>query len=186
MILKRLIVVLLAVFMLTGCGNDSIDAALELRQQLLAGNGCRFHATVTADYGDYLYEFGMQCQTDELGNLSFSVTAPESISGITGNIRAGEGELTFDNQVLAFSLLADDQVTPVSAPWILIHTLRSGYINACSTGNGKTMLVIDDSYEEDALQLNIWLDEENLPTEAEILWAGRRILSLLVNDFTFM
>ena len=47
-------------------------------------------------------------------------------------------------------------------------------------------LIIHDSYEEDSLQLDIWLDTEGLPVSAEILWQGRRILSLCVNNFVFV
>jgi len=87
---------------------------------------------------------------------------------------------------LIFELLADGQITPVSAPWILIKTLRSGYLNACTYTDNGLMLIIDDSYEEDALQLDIWLNDENIPTEAEILWDGRRILSLQISNFVYL
>lgn len=184
--MKRHLLIIFAVVMLTGCKADATDAAMELREQLQSGNGCSFEATVTADYGDSLYEFGMRCQADALGNLNFIVTEPDTISGITGTIDDDGGALTFDDQVLAFELLADGQITPVSAPWILVRTLRSGYLNACSESESGTMLIIDDSYEEDALQLNVWLDGENLPVSAEILWAGRRILSIKVSDFEFV
>lgn len=184
--MKRLMAAVLAVFFLTGCADDELDTAMRLRDQLQNSDGCEFDVTVTADYGDALHEFGMHCQMDELGDISFTVTAPETISGISGKITEGGGQLTFDDQVLAFPLLADGQLSPVSAPWILIHTLRSGYLNACTQTQEGTMLVIDDSYAEDALQLDIWLDENDLPVSAEILYEGLRILSLEVSAFTYV
>ena len=45
-------------------------------------------------------------------------------------------------------------------------------------------LTIDDSYEEDALQLDIWLDGQNLPVQSDILYDGRRILTVQVSNFT--
>ena len=43
---------------------------------------------------------------------------------------------------------------------------------------------MDDSYRDDALHLDIWINEENMPVKAEILYSGRKILSLEVASFT--
>lgn len=173
---------------LSGCsgGNSELKRAMALRAELLASNGYSFDTMVTADYGDKIYTFGMNCQVDNLGNLSFTVTEPESIAGITGTVSESGGKLTFDDTALAFELLADGQVTPVSAPWILVHTLHSGYLTSCCAEGDGLLLTIDDSYEDDALNLTIWLGENDLPTQAEILWQGRRILSLEVKNFGYL
>jgi len=184
--MKRLVLIVLLVFALPGCGQDEMDGAMDMRERFQQCNGCVFDVKVTADYGDVIHSFKMECQTDDVGNLSFCVSEPETIAGITGIIDDEGGKLTFDDKALAFELLADGQVTPVSAPWILIRTLRSGYLNACSRTDDKIMLVIDDSYAEEALQLNIWLNEDYIPLEAEIFWDGRRILTLEVDGFTYL
>ena len=44
-------------------------------------------------------------------------------------------------------------------------------------------LTIDDSYEDDALHLDIWLSDDNMPARAEILHDGSRILSLQIENF---
>ncbi len=186
--MKRLICLLLIFFWLCGCqsGSDEIGGALNFRQKLLNGNGCSFLAEITADYGDVLYQFSMECRADKQGNLAFSVTAPESISGITGTITETGGHLTFDGTALAFATIADGQVTPVTAPWLFLKTLRSGYIVSCSSADDTTYLQIDDSYNDNALHLDIWLDGEYKPVRGEILWEGRRILSIIVKDFTIL
>jgi hypothetical protein len=51
---------------------------------------------------------------------------------------------------------------------------------------GCIRVAIDDSYGEDALHLDIWLDENDLPKRGEILWKGRRILSLDIENFVFL
>ena len=182
--MKRIMAVLLAVLMLAGCGLDNaeLDRAMKLRAELLA-SWCSFDAEVTADYGDKIYSFTLACQGDSSGNLVFEVTAPESIAGMTGKISDDGGFLTFDGAALAFELLADGQVSPVSAPWILLRTLRGGYVTACGAEGEGLRLSVDDSYEEDALHLDIWLDSGDLPARAEILWDGRRILAVSVENF---
>ena len=169
---------------LTGClgKNEELDRAMELRAKLLAGP-CTFQTSVTADYGDKIYSFGMYCETDTKGNVGFRVTSPETIAGIEGKISSEGGKLTFDDTVLAFPLLADDQVTPVSAPYLLIKTLRGGYVRSAGEENELVRVTIDDSYAEDTLQLDIWLDDGNVPVRAEVLYDGRRILSMEITDF---
>ena len=185
--MKRIISVLLLLVLLAGCagGGDTMNRVMALRSEILA-KGAEFDAAITADYGDKTYTFGMHCRLDDQGKLSFTVTEPESISGITGTVSAAGGALTFEDKALAFHLLAEGQVSPVSGPWILMKTLRSGYLTSCALEAGCIRVAIDDSYEEDALHLDIWLDEMDLPKHGEILWQGRRILSLDIENFVFL
>ena len=173
--------------LLTGCmgGNQELERAMELRAKLLS-NSCSFQTEITAEYGDEIHTFGLYCEADSQGNVGFSVTSPDSISGITGKLSNREGQLTFDDVALSFPLLADDQVTPVSAPYILIKTLRGGYVRSVGKDGAYIRVTIDDSYEEDALQVDIWLDEDDLPIRVDILYDGRRILSMVITDFRFV
>ena len=186
--MKRIAVVLCVLLLLTGCAGtqEQLDRAMALRSKLLAASGCSFDAVVTADYGDLSYTFTMNCQGDEQGNLRFSVKEPETISGISGTVSATGGKLTFDDKVLTFGLMADGLVTPVSAPWVLLKTLRSGYLTSCGKEGEYLRLSIDDSYADDALHLDIWLGEGDLPIQGEIFWQGRRLLSVKVENFTFL
>ncbi len=185
--MKRFVCLFIVFAFLWGCsGEGQLNKAIALRQRLLAGNGCSFIAEITADYGDVLYQFSMDCRADKQGNLAFTVTVPESISGITGTVSETGGHLTFDGTALAFATIADGQVTPVTAPWLFLKTLRSGYIASCAEGKDTTYLQIDDSYADNALHLDIWLDENTAPIRAEILWEGRRILSIEVREFSIL
>jgi len=186
--MNRLLCILISLVFLCGCRGteEQIGNALELRQRLLGAEGCTFTAEITADYGDDLYQFTMECTGDNTGNLQFTVCQPQSISGITGRITELGGTLTFDNSALAFAPIADGQLTPVTAPWIFLKTLRSGYIASCTAEEELIYLQIDDSYSEKALHLDIWLDKNYIPVRGEILWEGRRILSLNIKDFTIL
>ncbi len=185
--MKRIAAILLLLVMLTGCtgAKPQLDRAMALRAKLLA-QSVSFDAEITADYGDKTYTFSMNCLTDAQGKLTFTVTQPETIAGITGSVAATGGKLTFDDKALSFPLLADGQITPAAAAWILMRTLRSGYLTSCAQEGGLLRIAMDDSYEEDALHLDVWLDEKDLPLRGEILWQGRRILSVDVKNFAFV
>jgi hypothetical protein len=171
--------------MMTGCGkgDHNVDRVLASRQKLLNANGCTFYCEIVADYGDSLYTFGMNCSVDKAGNLDFTVKEPDSIAGITGNISSKQAHLTFDDQVLLFEMMADGQVTPVSGPWLLMKALRSGYISACSMVDNGVQVYIQDSYEEDALMLEVSLTSSFIPELVQIVFDGKRILSLRVENF---
>ena len=159
--------------------------ALDLRARLIAAEWYTFDTQVTADYGDKLYTFEMSCQVDHAGNVEFAVTAPDTIAGIMGTMDEKSGNLTFDGTALAFALLAEGRVSPVSAPWLMVHTLHYGYITSCVKTEQGYIAYIDDSYENDALNLSVWIGQDGLPTGAEIFWQGRRVLSLTVRNFSF-
>lgn len=175
------------VFLFSGCSNSGTlpDRALALRSKLIDSDGCSFQCEITADYGEKQYVFSMDCKTDREGNLTFTVTKPATIHGITGKIAATGGAITFDDKVLAFQTMADGQLTPVTAPWLLIKTLRSGYIRGISEDDEGFEIAIDDSYAENTFRLNVEV-EDNLPESCEIFWEGRRVLTVKVEEFIYL
>lgn len=158
---------------------------MEVRDALLSAQGCSFQAEVTADYGDSVSSFSMDCQADAAGTLSFEITKPDSISGIRGQISDSGGSIDFEDQALYFPLLTDDLLTPASAPWIFLKTLRSGYLTSACTEEGLLHITVDDSFAEDALMLDIWL-ADRIPVRADILCDMKRILSVEVENFTIL
>ena len=182
--MKKWTAVLVMLVFLSGCSGKSreLQRGLDLRSELLKASQCRFSCEITADYGNKTYTFSMDCQGDAQGNLIFTVTEPETIAGITGKIADGEGSLTFDDTALYFDLLADQQLSPVSAPWVLMKALRGGNITSAGVEKGSLRISVDDSYEENALNLDVWLDSEDIPQRADICYAGKRILSLKLEN----
>lgn len=183
--MSRFPVVLLLVLFLCGCtnGDSDFNRAMKLRDTVLKCSSCSLTADITADYGDATHKFKMTCNVDSNGNIVFEVIEPDTISGITGKISDDTGMLTFDEQALMFEMLADGQITPISAPWLMLRTLRSGYISACGQDEQKLRIQIDDSYYGDSLHADIWIDENNAPVRAEFVWKGKRIVSIDVADF---
>lgn len=186
--MKHFIAVSLLVFLLSGCGRDTapIDRAISLRESLLAANGTAFHALITADYGDALYQFELDCNEDQDGNVSFTVAYPESIMGITGVISSQRSALTFDDKVLAFPPLSDGQLSPVIAPYLLIRSLRSGYISACGKEGDGYCIYIDDSYFENQLKVQVYTDKDMIPIRAEMIYRNLRILTLDIYEFSLL
>lgn len=180
---------LLSLLFLFGCskGDSQMDRALLLRQTILDCAGCSFDAEITADFGDKTYGFSMNCQGKPDGSIGFTVVKPESISGISGIVEAKGGRITFEeDRCVAFPLLAEGEISPVSGPWVFYSALRSGYILACGTEGETLRLTLNDTYEEEAFQVDVWLDSEDTPISAEILWKGRRVLTIGIENFQIL
>ena len=186
--MTRIAAVLLSVSLLLGCTphNEPLDRATELRKQLLAANGCEFEVNICADYTQEVYEFEMHCAVDSTGKLSFTVLEPESIRGICGSIDDTASSLSFADTVLAFPLLAEGRISPVSAPWLFIKTLRGGYLAACGEAQDGFVISMDDSYDENPLHLEIYTDTNMVPTGAEVYWQQKRVITLEIKNFVLL
>lgn len=158
-------------------------AALDLRSRCLAAQSVSLEAELCADYIDAIECFSLACSFDSEGVMTFTVSEPEDIEGITGTVAGTEGTVRFDETVLAFPLMADGHLSPLSAPWVLMKAIREGAI-ICAAREGELMhLTIDDSYADKALTVDLWL-EEGAVREAEIAWEGRRCVTMTVVDFS--
>jgi len=183
--LRQMLACFCAVLVLTGCAasdGGEMNRALALRGKLLKAGSWSFQAEITGDFGEKTVSFSMDCTADDKGNVAFTVTAPESISGVTGEISAQGGKLTFDGTALDFGLLADGRLSPVSGAWVLVSALRGGSIIGVGEQDGRLVLNINDSYADDALSLDVTLDENDLPASAEVFCQGKGILSMKLKN----
>ena len=179
--------VLLAAILLCGCtgATDHSQAGMGLRQKLLDSKGCEFVGVVTADFGDTQYSFTLDCRAETDGTVHFTVKAPEEIAGITGFVDRQSGKLTFDDTVLTFPLLAQGEIPPVCAPWLFYKALTGGYLRAAGEDSDGLRLSIDDSFQGESLTAEVWLSD-GLPIWAEILWQGRKLLTLDIQQFRIL
>jgi hypothetical protein len=186
--LKRVAVVLLVCILLSGCssGENALDTGIDLRGKLLKAETVSFCADISADHGDTLDLFSMECRIDSSGTLFFTVTSPDTIAGISGQVTGESGALTFDDTVLYFPLVDQNRLSPVSAPWAFMNAMRSGYLRSAGTEQEQIRLTFDNSYEEDALQVDVWLNENHLPRRAEVLCEGLLVLSMDVKNFEIL
>ncbi len=185
--MKRIFLVFLTAVLLTGCAgeNSDMEQALEFRSLCLGAKQLEFEARVCADYSDHMERFTLDCMADDRGTVSFCVKEPEVISEVSGHVSGKEGALNFEDEMIAFPLMADETLSPVSAPWLMVHALREGAITACAREEDCLHLSIDADYGDEAYQAEIWVRDRTVQA-SEISWQGRRLLSMEISQFTFM
>ena len=181
--MKRILPLFL-VFLLGCSGPDpAMEAALDLRSRCLASPNVRFRAEIRADYITGFEEFTLDCETSPDGAVSFRVASPEEIADICGTVRQDEGTVEFDGAVLAYPLMAQGRLSPLSGPWVVMKAIRSGCIIAAGQEGELTRVTIDDSYADNALTVDVWLEEGQV-IQAEVAWEGLRCLVMTFDDFS--
>lgn len=181
---RSMILLMLPVMLLCGCrkGNDTMQTALDFRRELLASGGCVFSADVEADYGDRVYDFTLDCTYDGTeGHLS--VTAPQSIAGISAVVRDGASQLEFDGVCLDFGPLANGLVSPLSVPWLLGSAWSGDYIAWAGEDGDLSRVTILKDYDERELSIVTWF-QKNIPVRAEISSGGQRVLTVTIEAFS--
>jgi len=185
--MKRIVFVIMLALFLHGCSAENVqmDQAIQLRRTL-SEKSCAFTVSVVANHESEIFSFSARCQSEINGDLSFTVLKPESIRDLSGCIQGGNGKLTFEDAVIAFPIMAEGRISPVTAPWILLKALRGGFLSACGADEEFTRISVDDSYEENALHLDVWVDKENIPVRADVFWNEVLILSMDVTEFSYL
>ena len=170
---------------LVGCSgpDPAMEEALALRSRCLASESVRFQAEIRADYITGYEEFALDCETVPDGAVSFRVISPEEVADISGTVRQDAGTVEFDGAVLAYPLMAQGRLSPLSGPWVVMKAIRSGCIIAAGQEGELTRVTIDDSYGANALTVDLWLEDGQV-TQAEVAWEGLRCLTMTFDDFS--
>ena len=144
--MRKLLLCALMMTLLTGCGSavvsEAEELALTIRGEYLAMDSCTIRASVTADYGQRVYQYEMAAAvTGEETVLTLS--APETVAGLTARVTGEDSRLEFDGVSVETGPLDDDGLTPVSALPALLEAARGGYIISCALEEDGTLLRLD-------------------------------------------
>ena len=182
----KLLAVLICVFVFNGCSAEKELSSLQRSRQMLEqSRGCAFDADITAQYPDRVYRFTLQCVSDGEG-FRFQVKEPESIRGIAGSIEEKGGNLIFDDCLLAFPLLADGELSPVTAPWLFLQSLKRGLVRLASKTEDGVCISFEDVFRGETVLSEVSLTMDGTPLSCELFWNGERILLLQFTDFRYL
>ena len=188
---RRLICVLMTTLLLAGCGRAEVDKgeelALAIRGEYLAMDRCAAQASITADYGQRVYQYEMAVTVTE-SETTLSLTAPETVAGLTARLDGEESLLEFDGVSVETGPMDADGLTPVSAVPALLEAARTGYITSCALEEG-TLLRVDCGDPEGTpgagAETALWFDvSTHALVRGEISIDGFRVILCEFSDFT--
>ena len=143
---KLLLCVPMMTLLLAGCGaggvSEAEQLALTIRGEYLGMESCTAQASVTADYGQRVYQYEMDISVEGEETV-LHLTAPDTVSGFTARVTGEDSVLEYDGVWVETGPLDESGLTPVSALPALLEEARSGYITACALEEDGALLRVD-------------------------------------------
>ena len=153
---------------LSACGgaDRTEQLALEIRETYLAMEGCAASVEVTADYGQRVYQYGMEVEYRRQGESVLTLTAPEAVAGVTARLAQGETALEYDGTRVETGPLDPSGMSPVDAVPALLRSAGEGFMAECAMEEleqGQALRVICREPEQQAgtgLEYSLWFDPD--------------------------
>ena len=189
---KVLLCVPMMTLLLAGCSmgpaavSPAEELALTVRGEYLELSAWTARAEIRADYGQRVYTYELEAAWDG-EETALTLTAPETVAGLTARLKGEEGVLEYDGLWLETGPLDDEGLSPASALPALVEEARSGYITACSLEEGLLRLDCGDPEGEPGTgrEAVLWFDGETHDlVRGEISVDGFRAISCDCLEFT--
>lgn len=178
--------------LLAGCGrlevSEAEQLALEIRGEYLELERCSASLEITADYGQRVYQFGIEAQVQG-EDAALTLTAPETVAGLTARWAGEAGTLEYDGVAVETGSLDPEGLDPVSAFPVLLEAARSGYLTACALEEDGAVLRMDCSDPAGTpgrgTETTLWFDSgTRAMLRGEIRVDGFRVIGCTCLEFT--
>ena len=180
----KIAVPMLLLLLLCACGAEETSAQtpVRFRTSLTEAGGCDFVAAVTADYGDYIRQFTLNCSS-EMGKTEFTVTEPDSAAGITATVSGEEASVSFGDTILAVEEFTSRKISPMAAPYILERAWSEGYISSTGMDGDFEMVEYLLGYGSDQLTVTAWFSGQ-VPVKGTISDGKNDLITCEITDFS--
>lgn len=131
---------------LVGCSAASQSAdqrGVAIRGGYLTAQTITARCTLTADYGERIYQFGFDV-SHTAQQTSLTVTQPETIQGLEIAVTEGGSQILCDGVLIETGTLSADGLTPITAVTAILEGLVSGYVQQCDLTEGILTLTCGD------------------------------------------
>ena len=194
---KLMSCVLMMTLLLSGCkagggGEENPEnlAAL-IRGEYLNLTAWTSTVSVTADYGQRVYDFVLDVSWEKDGETVLTVVEPELIAGITARLKEDGAYLEYDGASLSTGPLTGEGMTPLEAVPFLMGQLTSGYMARCVYENwdGSQVLKVEcrdpEGAEGAGSECALYFDPDTHDLlRAELSYDGAVVLTAEFTDFT--
>lgn len=189
--MRKLLLCVPMILLLAGCGPAKVsqaeELALTIRGEYLEMTTCSSKLSITADYGQRVYQYEVDAAV-EGENTTLTLTAPETVAGMTARFTGEEGLLEYDGVWTETGTLDEEGLTPASAFPALLEAARSGYITACALAEEETLLRVDcgdpTGSPGEGREISLWFDPTtHALVKGEISVDGFRVILCECTDF---
>lgn len=171
-------------------GNQAEQLALDIRGEYLAMEGCTASLDVTADYGQRVYQYGVDLAWQREGACVLTITAPENVAGVTARLEKDGSFLEYDGVQVETGSLDSDGMSPVEGIPLLLETIQTGYIAECgmeTLEDGEVLRVVCRDPETApgvGREYSLWFDPgTHALLRGELAQDGYTVLQCAFSDF---
>lgn len=172
-------------------GDRAEQRALEIRAEYVAMQACGGSMEVTADYGQRVYEYGIDFTWEKEGETVLTITAPENIAGLTARLEKGETALEYDGARIETGPLAPDGMSPVDAIPALLTYAREGFLAECVLEESDGVEILHAVCREpeatpgSGREAGLWFDADtHTLLRGEISQDGYTVVQCVFTSFT--
>ena len=175
--MKRTILFALMIpLLLTGCGaRRDAENWKAFAEAVETAERISFHAEITAHWETSSASFGADIAR-EGGETLITLTAPETVSGITVRAKDGETAVEFDGVILSLDSGRNETLSPCGAPQRMLAALTHGAMEYSAASSASFA-------GPDGESVTLWRDETGALTGAEIARDGRKFLTLEITEW---
>lgn len=175
--MKRTILFALMIpLLLTGCGaRRDTENWKAFAETVGTAERISFHAEITAHWEDSSASFGADVARAG-GETHITLTAPETVSGITVRAKDGTASVEFDGVILSLDAGRSERLSPCGAPHRLLAALADGILEYCTADSAAFT-------GADGESVTLRRDETGALTGAEITRDGRTVLTLEITEW---
>lgn len=186
---KVLLALMISLSLLAGCasGADWEEKFSGRRAQLAEAGELSFTARLSADLGETVFECTLDCRRagDE---TTIRVTEPELAEGVTVRFDGSGASMELSGTELYLGPVRDGAPTPAQSVPVIFDALLTGHVVRLWTENGEDgqELLCAQIYAGENRSVLLWLDSAELvPVFAQIVCAGRAVISCEIRDFLY-
>lgn len=156
---------------LTACGggegagaSKAEELALTIRTEYLAMSSCASKLTVTADYGERVYDYGLDMTWQKDSGFIMAVTSPADIAGVTIKAATGETALEYDGARIETGAITPSGLSPIDALPAFLKYAQEGFMAECTEetlGEAQTLRVTyrePDATPGTGIEANLWFE----------------------------
>ena len=175
--MKRTVLFALMIpLLLTGCGaRRNAERWKSFAEAVEAAEHIAFHAEITALWEDAAASFAADVERTK-DETAITLTAPETVSGITVRAKDGAASVEFDGVILSLDAGRSERLSPCGAPHRLLAALADGILEYC-TADSAAFTGADGEI------VTLRRDETGALTGAEITRDGRTVLTLEITEW---
>ncbi len=185
----KLLALMISLVLLAGCasGEGWEEKWGEKRDELSAAQELSFTARLSADLGETVFDCAMDCRRAS-GETTVTMTEPELAEGMTVRFENGGASVAYGGTQLYLGETDAEIPTPAQSVPMIFDALTLGHAVSLWTESAEdgSELLCAQIYAGEDVSVLLRLDAGGLePRYAEIVCAGRAVISCEISDFAY-